>query len=114
MSFDHIVAEAAGGHTVPENMAPACRTCNFSKGKKSALSFIAYLKSKGRKVHPQNSVRAMAMERSYRVTYSSFTEEEIETIKRPVVSTTAQRSVLVVLAFSVVSFGRSCSFVDGS
>jgi 5-methylcytosine-specific restriction endonuclease McrA len=43
-TFDHIVAVRHGGRTIPGNMAPACRSCNSSKGTKDVF---AWLESRG-------------------------------------------------------------------
>lgn len=41
-SVDHVDPVAAGGKSQWENLAPACMTCNSSKGAKSLLEFLMY------------------------------------------------------------------------
>lgn len=42
---DHIVPRSRGGTHGWENVAPACRQCNGSKGPRSLLSFVGYQRS---------------------------------------------------------------------
>lgn len=38
-SLDHIIPKAKGGATVPNNLAPACLTCNRRKGHREVISW---------------------------------------------------------------------------
>lgn len=38
-SLDHVVPKAKGGATVPNNLVPACLSCNRRKGHREAISW---------------------------------------------------------------------------
>jgi 5-methylcytosine-specific restriction endonuclease McrA len=40
-TWDHVIAVAAGGETVPGNVVPACRSCNSSKNDSDVWSWLA-------------------------------------------------------------------------
>lgn len=48
-AVDHIIPLSRGGDNTLANVAPACSSCNSSKGNKSLDEFITYMNTRGEK-----------------------------------------------------------------
>ena len=46
LEADHMIPLAKGGTNWPSNLAPACKSCNCSKGTKTYFEFIEYMREK--------------------------------------------------------------------
>lgn len=51
LTADHVTAKVAGGGDGHDNIVPACRTCNCSKGAKSYDEFIDFISAEKAAFH---------------------------------------------------------------
>lgn len=53
---DHVIARASGGRDDPDNLVPACRACNGSKGARSLIAWVEWMRSVSRRLDGAEAV----------------------------------------------------------
>lgn len=82
--FDHVIARDKGGHSVVENIALACHSCNASKRTKSATEYFAYRRSRNLTVATDLEPIVTEIEANYLSMFKQFTNDDIIAIKSPI------------------------------
>ncbi len=83
LTLEHILPRSRGGHTVPENLVVACRSCNRARGSRPVIVYVRALHDAG--ASPRTTVLARALERlagSARLAHARYGERQGELLAR--------------------------------
>ena len=83
LTLEHLLPRSRGGHSTPENLAPACRPCNRARRSRPVAAYVRELIDAGRE--PRTGLLEGALERltaSPRAPESAYGVRQLELLRR--------------------------------
>ena len=83
LTLEHLLPRSRGGHSTPENLTPACRTCNRARRSRPVSAYVRELIAAGRAPRlPALETSLRRLRNSARPAESAYAERQLDLLAR--------------------------------